>query len=108
MPQRLPYVGPVAESVDHRTNLASLVRMGASDDGRGLEAERYFARRADRFIPHAPDQISGQMIARRCQRVRSRPIAAPDLLERRWRDDPDGFDGFLSRVAIPVRLRALV
>ncbi len=50
-PQRLSHIGSVAESVDDRPDLWPLVRMGASDEGRGLEAERYFARRADRFFP---------------------------------------------------------
>ena len=52
-PQRLSDVRSLAERVDHRSNLPALVRMGASDDGRGLKAERYFARRADRFVPRA-------------------------------------------------------
>jgi len=42
--QRLTDVGSVAESIDHRPDLAPLLRVSASDDGRGLEAERYFAR----------------------------------------------------------------
>ena len=50
-PQRLSNVGSVAKSVDHRPNLPALVRMGAADDGCRVKAERYFARRADRFVP---------------------------------------------------------
>lgn len=50
-PQRLPDVGSFAESVDHRPDLPALVWMGAADDGCGVKAERYFARRADRFVP---------------------------------------------------------
>lgn len=50
-PQRLSNVVSVAKSVDHRSNLPALVRMGVADDGCGVKAERYFARRADRFVP---------------------------------------------------------
>jgi hypothetical protein len=50
-PQGLSHMGSVAECVNHRPDLAPLVRMGASDDSRGLEAERYFARGADRVFP---------------------------------------------------------
>ena len=50
-PQWLSNVGSVAKSIDHRPNLPALVRMGAAEDGRGVKAERYFARRADRFVP---------------------------------------------------------
>ncbi len=50
-PQRLSNVGSVAKSVDHRANLPALVRMGAAEDGCGVKAERYFARRAGRFVP---------------------------------------------------------
>jgi|SRR5712692_9242869 len=50
-PQRLSDVGSVAESVDHRPDLPALVRMGGSDDGCGVAAQRYFARRADGLRP---------------------------------------------------------
>ena len=50
-PQWLSNVGSVAERVDHRPNLPALVRMSASDDGCSVTAQRYFARRADRFVP---------------------------------------------------------
>jgi hypothetical protein len=50
-PHGLPNVGSVTKSVDHRANLPALVRTGAADDGCGVKAERYFARRADRFGP---------------------------------------------------------
>ena len=50
-PERLSDVGSVAESVDHRPDLPALVRMGASDDGCGVAAQRDFARRADDLVP---------------------------------------------------------
>ena len=50
-PQWLSDVGSVAERVDHRPNLPALVRMGASDDGCGVTAERYVARRTGRLVP---------------------------------------------------------
>ena len=49
-PKRLSYVGSIAERIDHRPDLAPLVRMGTSQRGRGVEAEGYFARRADRLF----------------------------------------------------------
>ena len=52
-PQRLSNVGSVAKSVDHRPNLQALVGMGAADDGCGVKAQRYLARRANRFVPRA-------------------------------------------------------
>ena len=50
-PEWLSDVGSIAEGIDHRPDLALLLWMGASDDGRGVAAERYLARGADRFFP---------------------------------------------------------
>jgi hypothetical protein len=50
-PQRLPHLRSIAERVDHRMDLAPLLRMGAADGGGSLEAQRYFALCADRFFP---------------------------------------------------------
>lgn len=50
-PKRLSYLRSVAKRIDHRPNLAPLVGMGSSHYGRGLEAERYFARRGNRPFP---------------------------------------------------------
>jgi hypothetical protein len=47
-PKRLSYVGPIAERIDHRPDLAPLVGVGTSQSARGLEAESYFPRRCDR------------------------------------------------------------
>lgn len=57
-PQRFSNLVLLAKRVDHRSDLPTLVRMCASD-GRGrIKAQRYLARRADRFVPRCCPKTS--------------------------------------------------
>ncbi len=49
-PQRLADLGSLAERVHGRADLPALIRVSTADDGRGLEAEVYFAR-GGRVLP---------------------------------------------------------